>query len=105
MSARQRDWAARKRLSMCQLLGGKCLHCGVTTNLSFDCIKPTRDGHARLDSVRRVSYYLRQMRAGNLQLLCSRCNSVKRDLEAPRYQPTLSCVKLGLTVGPVDENR
>lgn len=74
---------------MTLVLGGKCVFCGLTSNLTFDCIRPTGDGHHRLSSVARVTYYREQMRRGNLQLLCAGCNSRKGARPQPAYVPSI----------------
>src|ERR1019366_8594446 len=90
--ARQVRWAKVRRAEMIRVLGGKCVHCGTTQCLTFDCIRPTGDKHHRLSSVARVTYYAGQMRNGNLQLLCSDCNSHKGAVARPRYLATAGCV-------------
>lgn len=71
---------------MLRVLGERCVRCGLTTNLTFDCIRPTGDRHHRMSSVQRVTYYCEQMRRGNIQVLCHNCNSKKgADSQAPYY--------------------
>lgn len=70
---------------MLRVLGAKCKACGTDKCLTFDCIHPTGDRHHRLSSVNRITYYLKQMRAGNLQVLCSACNSAKGASQPSRY--------------------
>lgn len=53
-----------------ELLGGKCAECGTTENLEFDCIHPCGDKHHRYSTCQRMSFYHRQHREGNLQILC-----------------------------------
>jgi hypothetical protein len=89
MPSRQSIWAKEQKLRMQWLLGGKCRVCGIGKCLTFDCIKPTGDAHHRMGSVHRVSFYRQQMRLGNLQLLCSSCNSLKGAKEQPRYITTV----------------
>jgi hypothetical protein len=66
-------------------LGGRCIDCGTTSNLTFDCIRPTGGGHHKLSSVNRISYYIRQMAAGNLALRCADCNTKKGAKILGRY--------------------
>jgi hypothetical protein len=71
---------------MLRVLGEKCVRCGLTTNLTFDCIRPTGGRHHRLSSVARVTFYMQQMRRGNIQILCHTCNSRKgATAQAPLY--------------------
>jgi 5-methylcytosine-specific restriction endonuclease McrA len=65
---------------MILMLGGACSACGSTTSLEFDCRTPCGDRHHRMTAPARVSFYRAQMRAGNVQLLCKVCNSLKGDL-------------------------
>lgn len=70
---------------MLQSLGGKCVRCGSTSNLTFDCIKPTGDGHHRMSSIQRMTYYLTQARKGNVQVLCFDCNIRKGGHAQPPF--------------------
>ena len=79
MGARQRNWARRKRDELRWVLGNECECCGCTEDLQFDCITPCGRKHHGYGWAQRMSFYRRQMRAGNLQLLCGRCNAVKGD--------------------------
>jgi len=90
MKSRQAIWAANEKLRMKFILGSKCARCGCTNCLTFDCIRPTGDKHHRMGSVARVTFYRNQLRMGNLQLLCSECNSRKGAAEQPRYVPRLA---------------
>jgi len=85
MASRQVKWAQNKRSWMIRILGGKCARCQTTECLTFDCIRPQGGKHHRLSSVGRMTFYAQQMRMGNLQLLCSACNSKKGAREQPRY--------------------
>jgi hypothetical protein len=80
MAKRQRDWARRKRDWLFEQLGAKCCHCGATAELEFDVIQPSpeaKDHHGGMEWSHRISFYTRQFFAGNLQVLCSPCNSHK----------------------------
>jgi 5-methylcytosine-specific restriction endonuclease McrA len=78
MAKRQIVWARRARKILLQKLGGCCSFCGTRSDLTFDCIDPTDHRHAdRLGNHNRMPYYRRQHRAGNVQILCRHCNSVK----------------------------
>lgn len=87
MGLRQKRWAKGKRLWLVTVLGGKCKHCGATNCLTLDCIVPTGDAHHRMSQEVRITYYMRQAQKGNLQVLCSECNSRKGNRPQPRYQP------------------
>lgn len=81
MGLRQREWAKRARLALVVLLGGKCVYCGSKRHLELDCIKPRGHGHhGAIDQSRRVSFYRKELRIGNLQVLCKSCNSKKGEL-------------------------
>lgn len=77
MGARQRDWALRKRAWLTAVLGGKCVDCGATEDLTFDVREPVKDEHHGLESSLRMSFYVRQWRQGNLAIRCRVCNSRK----------------------------
>lgn len=79
MGLRQREWARKTRLKLRRILGLQCKQCGSRyyMKLEFDCIKPTGHWHHRIEWSWRMSFYNKQHKAGNLQLLCDRCNSKK----------------------------
>ena len=68
-----------ERQRILRLLLPKCACCSATTDLEFDCIRPVGNLHARREQSVRMSFYRRQLSAGNLQVLCGRCNSTKSD--------------------------
>jgi hypothetical protein len=72
-----KNWAQRARARLMAKLGAHCAHCGSTEILEFDCKVPTGDRHHRMDPSARMCYYHAQYRAGNLQVLCQRCNGAK----------------------------
>jgi len=83
MGAAQKDWARRARIKLMTELGDKCVTCGAIAELEFDCIKACGDRHHRIDSSARICFYRAQHRAGNLQILCKKCNTVKSASELP----------------------
>ena len=80
---RQRVWADRARFDLRERLGGVCVHCGSEKNLEFDCIEPQGDRHHRMESSIRVSFYRKEFRRNNLQLLCRECHIRKSLTERP----------------------
>ena len=96
MAARQKDWARRTRDTLLALMGGKCVWCGTVENLSFDCIMPQgSDHHRRHDWSTRMSFYKRQLEAGNLQILCVSCNSKKGSTVTQEARPAMNWEHLG----------
>ncbi len=78
MAKRHKQAARRKRNWLRSIFGGECLRCGHPRNLTFDVIKPVDNGeHWKLDSERRMSFYMREFWRNNIQLLCVSCNSNK----------------------------
>lgn len=77
MSARQRGWARLKREEMFDALGRVCKTCGATKDLEFDCIVPRGHRHHKMEWSARTSFYRRQLREENLQVLCGKCNARK----------------------------
>lgn len=79
MAKRQTRWAKRVLAELRELLGGRCVVCGTTEQLTFDCISPT--GHTVRKSGKcisaRASHYRQQLANGNLQLLCNHHNAKK----------------------------
>ena len=88
MAKRQKEWARQARFELMFKLGGACSVCGTDKELDFDCIIPQGDEHHKLDTERRVCFYRRQHKAGNLQLLCRRnkCHSKKTVADLKRQQ-------------------
>lgn len=84
MSIRQRNWARIAREKLFDELGRKCALCGTTENLTFDCIVPQGDRHHKIEWSARISFYRRQHRDNNIQILCSVCNYGKSIGEHPR---------------------
>jgi|SRR5580658_8590004 hypothetical protein len=81
-------YVERKRNELFAALGRRCVFCGVETNLTFDCVKPTGGRHHRLSSAARIGFYWKQARAGNLQVLCHDCNSRKGAKPMPAFVPS-----------------
>lgn len=90
MGQRQKVWARAEREHLQLVLGRKCASCYGRESLTFDCIQPANDGHHSLDLARRMSYYRREIRRGNLQLLCHFCNSCKSGLNAEEWRLALN---------------
>lgn len=88
MSKRHKAWARAQRAILLEQLGGKCVECGTTENLTFDCIEPQGDRHHKLDTSARMSFYRRQLWLNNLQVLCQKHNSKKAARE-PDYGDNL----------------
>lgn len=89
MSARQRDWARRKRAALMGELGGlfpSCAECGVTDDLQFDVVIPAdNDTHHKMEWSQRMSFYVKQFRMNNLQILCGRCNAIKGTVQDRQF--------------------
>ena len=93
MARRHRIWAARSRVSMTLALGGCCVMCQRRDDLTFDCIVPMGGAHHSGSAPQRISFYRSQLRAGNVQLLCARCNSLKADLPPDIWFHALQTVR------------
>ena len=89
MSKRVKRRARERRIELMMVLGYACVKCGAEDDLEFDCIEPQGDHHHRMDTSHRMCFYWRQYRAGNLQILCSKCHNIKTadDLEKQEQQP------------------
>jgi len=63
-------------------LGRFCNYCRSKKELEFDIIIPQGDPgghHCKMSSTSRTAFYKREFYRGNLQILCSKCNSGKND--------------------------
>jgi hypothetical protein len=93
--AYQRQWALRHRAAVINELGGRCELCGTQRYLTVDLIEPQAKYHARGNGGGRPKQWREAMEAGNAQVLCARCNTVKkrkgREWRAPfprmKYHP------------------
>lgn len=99
MAARQKAWARRARSRLLEALGGACAWCGSSKGLTFDCVISQGDTHHRKDTSARMSFYHRQARAGNLQILCHACNSQKGN---DGTNTELSSTQTNTVLGPVN---
>lgn len=82
---RQIAWARSQRDRIVLALGGKCKACGSKVDLEFDCLEPKGQHHHGIGFVHRMCFYRKEMRHGNLQLLCSPCNSMKGDMTSAEW--------------------
>lgn len=87
MPSPRASWAAKKRQWLLSALGPVCVKCGGTQCLTFDCRVPTGDEHHKLNPANRMTFYVREACRGNLQVLCSDCNSRKGAKLEPKYTP------------------
>ncbi len=85
MAARQMEWGRRKRAEIMAALGNVCAgfgrKCRNTKHLELDCIKPVGNMHAKWGYDTRVRFYIKQFKAGNLQILCNKCHERKSTKE------------------------
>lgn len=93
MALRQREWAERETLRLRVILGNKCANCGSTRELEFDCILPKGHKHHKIEWSWRLSFYRRELKNGNLQLLCTVCNSSKGN-RMPQLVDTIAGLKI-----------
>ncbi len=86
-------YAIRKRTAIFEVLGAKCAACGVKDKLQFDLIVPqatAKSHHGNFSFAMRMIFYCRQLSAGNLQVLCSRCNSRKHRATTRYIDPLIA---------------
>lgn len=76
MAKHQKEWARQARFTLTFLMGGAC-RCGEDKDLDFDCITPQGDTHHKMDTSARMSFYRKQHKEKNLQLLCKQCHKQK----------------------------
>ena len=66
-----------KKVEQLAQLGGVCVSCGSNENLERDCITPRGDEHHKMSTDQRATFYAREIKAGNVQLLCKDCHTKK----------------------------
>lgn len=88
MANRQTEWARAKKQELRNKLGNICawMNCTATEKLQFDCIQAMGHGHHRCGQRKRASFYWRQYKADNLQLLCPKHHAIKSKTEHPSYK-------------------
>ncbi len=59
------------------MLGNLCAVCGTDEGLTLDCIKPIKQAQHGQGHIGRQWFYWREMRRGNIQVLCSTCQALK----------------------------
>ncbi len=79
-------WAKNARFKLAFALGGCCVQCGTAKDLEFDCIEPQGHRHHTLGFVKRTTFYRRQHKEGNLQLLCAKCHRKKTKADLVKIQ-------------------
>ena len=98
MARRHKLWAAATRARMVCILGSRCAACASTEELTFDCWAPAGDRHHRLSAPERITFYRKQMRAGNVQILCQTCNSLKADMPPWEWQAAVCHARAELAI-------
>jgi len=74
---RRRKCCEKRKAALVEQLGGKCVECESTEDLTFDHIHG-RDWKLReVHSTKRLRIYIKEAAEGKLQLLCRGCNSRK----------------------------
>lgn len=86
MGQRQKEWARRTLESLRLELGGACEACGTTEDLQFDCIEPCGHEHHEMEWSQRASFYRKQHKARNLQLLCAKHNNLKSVIDKQKIR-------------------
>jgi hypothetical protein len=90
VSMRQKAWARWARARLTAQLGGQCQICGERHALQFHCINPRGDGHHRLDTSARMSFYHAQHARGNVMLVCADCHAqIRSRVEQVESTPRL----------------
>lgn len=74
---RQNQWGRNELSRIRAILGNRCAKCGNTSDLELDCIEPRGHKHHAMGRCARACFYRREMRAGNVQLLCNACHAIK----------------------------
>lgn len=90
MSRRHKLLARTHRAQLLLELGNLCVQCGSGSDLTFDCIIPQGHLHHSMDASARMYFYRKQHRAGNIQILCRRCNGRKGAVELAEREKRLN---------------
>lgn len=75
MAKRNKLWAKKKRAEIVRALGGKCKVCGATEELEIHHIFGRKYDLELIGSDSRVSRYIKELRAGLIDVLCRSCNA------------------------------
>ena len=62
-----------------KLLGNQCAFCGSTEELELDHIIPNGMPRRETSRSERIWEWIQAFDAGNLQILCKKCNIIKGD--------------------------
>jgi hypothetical protein len=83
---RQKRWRIKWRKRILDSFGNKCAVCQATEHLELDCREPRGHDHHASGPAGRICFYLREWRAGNLQILCEKHNNLKGDMTWSQWQ-------------------
>ena len=72
-----KKWTQQTRARLILELGGKCVSCGTGNDLQFDHINGRDWDLEKTSQWARLSRIKREMKQGNIQLLCGSCNRKK----------------------------
>lgn len=90
MARQHKLWARHARARLLVELGNRCAECEDTRDLTFDCKVSTGHLHHSMDPSARMCFYHKQHKAGNLQILCRRCNGRKGAVERQQHEQRLA---------------
>lgn len=85
MAKWHKDNARRRRTLWLSIFGDECVACGKKDELTFDCIVSCGDAHHKYDSAKRMQFYEQQIAKRNIQILCHKCNSQKKDMDNDEF--------------------
>ncbi len=102
------DATYRRKEELRRILGGQCARCGAQHYLQFDCVTSPGGAHHELNSRQRLAFYESQALAGNLQLLCPPCHTLKTldEIAARRFsEARVACPRCNAQFRVADQLR
>src|SRR5690606_16795339 len=91
------DYNARRK-ALIEAMGGKCVKCGTTTRLEFNHTSPRTWEARKVGRWERIAKYEAEWDAGEINLLCRKCNARAGQPPNECDCPFIECLNCGFEV-------